>query len=265
MANERLDEMISNKYNEYVAYIKERNIELEREYFLENSKRIPLGDIIEGGSFADCFYYLKNSAKNGDAQTLKNVYVWLTEYFLFSEGHDTMFKHKLAADCFTTVPVSLVFDGIKQTVSNQFNDLSISSLNPKCKENMRAIDEIIEAGFDMSSVLYLLYCNDFQFPEEWRKLCRDNSDEVLKMMQDLGITIGDFLCALIELKCQLMREVLAEITDAKLKDIYMKKVEDLRTSKVEEVKTFAHADLPVGYFFDHDVNNSINPVPKIIL
>ena len=123
--------------------------------------------------------------------------------------------------------------------------------NPNFNTNMEGIDRLVSTYTEMQSLLYLLYCNDFQFPNGWEGICPDTHEEILNILKTSGITIGDFLHALIDFKCKTMSEIFSEISDSQLKRTYLEKVEILREEKHEETKDFAHVTLPISYFLDH--------------
>lgn len=258
-----LDNVLKNIYEERASFIREKNIKLEREYFTKNSNHIPMNEIMQGASYEDHFNNFKNLIKTGNADEISQIFMLLQEYFLFSAGNDMMFKKKLEADVFTSLPMdNLIYSKLTETVKERYNDISVMKENPNFKENINGINRIVFMFMEMQSLLYLLYWNEFQFPNGWQGLYPDSHEEIINILNDLDITIGDFLHALIEFKCQIMKEIFMEINDVKLKQTYLEKVETLRKERQEEVKQFAHATLPVTYFLNHTILDFMNRKQK---
>lgn len=254
-----LNNVLKNMYDSRVSFIRRKNMELEREYFTRNSKCIPMSEIMQGASYEDHFTSFKNMVKNGTDSEIGQIFMLLQEYFLFSAGHDMMFKKKLEADIFTPVPMEdFIYPKLDDAVKERYNDLSVMKENPNSKENIEGIDRLVWTYIEMQSLLYLLYCNDFQFPNGWEKLCPDTHEEILKILNDSGMTIGDFLHALIDYKCKTMNEIFSEISSPQLRKKYLEKTEALREEKHEETKGFANETLPITFFLDHTFLDFIN-------
>lgn len=259
MKNGSLDTVVRNMYNHRIAFIKNKNIELEREYFTENSDCIPMSEIMQGASFEDHFAYYKTVVKNGNENEISQIFMLLQEYFLFSYGHDMMLKKKLEADIFTSVPIEdLIYPRLLDAVKEKYNNISVMQENPNWKVNMDGIDRLVFTYTELQSLLYLLYCNDFQFANGWEELYPDTNEDIMNILDKSGMTIGDFLHALINFKCQTMTEILSEIEDTKLRTDYLKKVETLKEKKHAETKTFSHVGLPITYFFNHSFMDFLN-------
>ncbi len=254
-----LDMVVRNIYNNRVSFIRNKNIELERKYFAANSKCIPMGEIMQGASFEDHFENYKSIVKNDNENEISQIFMLLEEYFLFSHGHDMLFKKKLEADIFNSVPIeNFIFPKLLDTVKENYNDVSVIQENPNFKSNLDGIDRIVYTYIELQSLLYLLYCNDFQFPNGWEALYKDTHEDIINILDKSGMTIGDFLHALIDFKCKIMTEILSEITDPKLRDSYLKKVETLKEEKHAQTKTFAHVRLPITYFLNHSFIDFLN-------
>lgn len=254
-----LDEIIKNIYDNRVSFIRSKNIELEREYFTENSSSIPMGEIMEGVSFEDHFTYFKHNIKYKGEDEISQIFMLLQEYFLFSYGHDLIFKKKLEADIYTSVPMEdFIFSKLKDDIKLKYNDVSVMKENPNSDSNIKGIDKIIYIYIELQSLLYLLYCYDFQFPNGWEGICPDTCDDVMNILKEKEITIGDFLHALIDHKCGLMTDIFNEIEDKELKMRYLDKVEKLKEEKHNETKSFAHVKLPITYFKDHTLSDFLN-------
>ncbi len=251
-----LDKVLRNVYDKHVLLIREKNIELEREYFTQNSSSIPLSEIIEGTSYEDNFMYFKEKVKNGTDDEMNRIFIFLQDYFLFSYGHDMMFKKKLEADIFNSVPMEdFIYPKLSDAVKEKYNDVSVMRENPNFNANMEDIARMVFTYIEMQSLLYLLYWSDFQFPNKWEDLFPDTHKEILDILNSSGITIGDFLHALIDFKCKTMSEIFNEIGDTQLRKTYLEKVETLRKEKHEETNKFAHVKLPITYFLDHTLSD----------
>lgn len=247
-----LDNVIRNMYDIRVLFIRSKNIELEREYFTANSSSIPMSEIMQGASYEDHFASFKRAVKNGNEQDISQIFMLLQEYFLFSYGHDMMFKKKLEADIFNSVPIEeFIYPRLSEAVKEKYNDISVMKENPNLNANLEGIDKLVFTYTELQSLLFFLYWNDFQFPNGWEKLCPDTHQELINILNNSGMKIGDFLHALIDFKCKIMCEVLSEISDPKLRTDYLKRVETLREEKHEETKTFTHVGLPVTFYLDH--------------
>lgn len=246
-----LDKVLKNMYDNRVSFIRDKNMELEREYFTKNN-HIPMSEIMQGASYEDHFMYFKAKAQYATDFELNQIFMLLQDYFLFSLGHDMMFKKKLEADIFTSIPIEeLIYPRLTEAVKEKYNDLSVMQENPNFMENMKGIDRLVFIYTEMQSLLYLLYCSEFQFSDGWERMYPDIHNEILENLNNSGMTIGDFLHALIDFKCKIMRDIFSEINNPQLKITYLEKVEDLKNEKHEETKTFAHVDLPITYFLDH--------------
>lgn len=254
-----LDKVLKNMYDSRVAFIRSKNIELEREYFTENCNRIPMNEIMQGASYEDHFMSFKAAVKNNNDNEINQIFMLLQEYFLFSYGHDLMFKKKLEAVIFTSVPMEdFIYPKLAETVKERYNDISVMRENPNLNANIEGIDKLVFTYTEMQSLLYLLYCNDFQFPNGWEGICPNTYEEILNILNKSEMTIGDFLHALIDFKCKIMSEIFSEIRDSKLRKTYLEKVETLKKEKHEETKTVAYVALPVTYFLNHTFSDFIS-------
>lgn len=279
MEYKSLDDILKNRYDNCVSYIKSKNSELEREYFTKNRNRIPMGEMMQDTSYEDHFMNFKEMVKDGNEEEINQVFMLLEDYFLFSKGHDMMFKKKLEADIYTSAPIdNLIYPKLLEAVKKKYNEVSILPENPRQNENLNGIDTLIATYMDVQSLLYLLYCHDFQFPNGWEAIS-DNQEEILTILKESGMTIGDFLHSFIDFKCQIMKEIGENIENPNLKITYLEKVENLREEKQKETKNFAYVDLPITYFSNHTILDFLSrekkssilkdttpkPVQKIIL
>lgn len=261
-----LSQILKTMYDNRVAFIRNKNMELERQYFIENVNHIPLGEIMMGLSYEDCFTSCKNDVKSGNKQDISEIFTLLQEYFLFSAGHDLMFKKKLEADFFVSVPMDdLIYPMLYKTVTENYTDLSVMKENPNLKTNLEGIDRLVYTYTDLQSFLYFLYYNDFQIPKDWEQLFPETHEEIINILNKSEMTIGDFLHGLIDFKCKTMVDVLSEIPNPKLKQEYIKKVEALQREKHEEASTFAHVELPITYFLNHTIYDFENICDESLL
>ena len=174
-----------------------------------------------------------------------------------------MFKKKLEADGFFTVPIdNFIYPKLLNEIKSKYNDISIMKENPNSKENIFAIDYLIRVYVELQELLYILYCYDFQFPDNWEKLFSHCDKKIIKILNDYKITIGDFLHDLIDFKCNIMNEIFSEIKDSKLRIKYLTKVDELRKNKHEETLTFSYTNLPITYFLTHTIYDAMNIKPK---
>ena len=247
-----IEEIIRKIYDKKVDFIRNKNTELERKYFNRYSSSIPLNDILAGASFDDHFYSFKEKVKNGKDYEIENIFELLEDYFLFSYGYDMMFKKKLEADIFTAPPIeNLIYPIMEEKVKTRYNDVSVMKQNPNLNKNIDGIDDIIYTYMELQSLLYLLYCNDFQFPNGWEGISPKKYEEIINILDESGMTIGEFLHALVEHKCGIMKDILNNIGNTEKKQIYLNRLENLKDEKHKEVDTFTHINLPVTYFKNH--------------
>ena len=258
MENISLDKVLRNMYDNEVSFIKDKNIELEREYF-STPGNAPMEEIMQGASYEDHFRSYKHGLKNASDEEIDGTFMLLREYFLFSYGHDMMFKRKLEADLFTTAPMEdMLYPMLQEAVHSKYNDVSVMRENPNFESNIQGIARILDTYMDMQSVLYLLYCSDFQFPRGWEGACNGDPKDVIAALNESKMTIGDFLHALIDDKCKTIGEILSEISDPKLRKKYLEQLEKLRQEKHKETSGFAHVDLPVTFYLDHTIEDFLN-------
>lgn len=253
-----LSELLKKMYTNEVANIKLINRELERQFF-SIPGNAPLIEIMQGASFEDNFNHYKKEIKNASKEEIEQIFMLLKEYFLFSYGHDMMFKKKLEADLFTSAPIDdFLYPKLERAVREKYNDISIMRENPNFKRNIDGISEILKEHFDAQSLLYALYWNDFQFPRGWEKISEGNSQNIIDILNKSGITIGEFLHALIDDKCKIIKEILNEIADPVLRKQFLEELEEFRLEKHKETNEFAHVDLPATFFLDHTIMDFIN-------
>lgn len=147
---------------------------------------------------------------------------------------------------------------LKREVKAKFNDVSVMKENSERQKNIEKINKLVYTFTELQSLLFFLYASDFQFQDGWEKLWKDTHEDILRILDESEMTIGDFLHALIDYKCQIMESIFKEIKDENLKKEYLEKIEDLRKKKHEETKTYTHVDLPITYFKDHSMLDFLN-------
>lgn len=247
-----LENILKEQYTAMKLFIKSKNVEAEREYFNDPSNNVPLVEMMNGKSYEENFEYFKRHAKEGNEETLNQIFSLLQELFLFSAGHDMMFKTKLKADIYVSEPLdTLIFPRLESAVKAKYSDFSFLSQNPNREKNIEGVKRTVHVFAEAQSLLYLLYYNDFQFSNGWEGLFPGMSDEILTILKEDGMTIGEFLNVLIHHKCNKMKDIFSHVENFRVRSKYLQKVEDLRQAKLEETSKFAHVHLPVTYFYDH--------------
>ena len=258
-----IDKVIKDIYDMRVEYLREKNIELERQYFAENIDSVPMGFILAGSSFEEHFESFKDAVKNGSEYEIDQYFMILQEFYLFSAGHDMMFKHKLKADIFNSVPIEeLIYPRLVEDVKEDYNDVSVMKENPNYDSNIDGIAKKVYTYTELQSLLYFLYCYDFQFPRDWEGLYEDTYQDLIEILNQSEIKIGDFLHALIDYKCNIIDDIMGAISDDQLKASFLDKNARLREEKHKETDEFAHVDLPITYFLDHTMRDFINMKPR---
>lgn len=265
LENLTLDELIRKMYDNMVQDLKRKNILTEREYYTENRNYIPFGDMLDGTSYYDQFEEMKAEIKepNISEYQIKLIFETMESLFLFSRGHDMMFKHKLNGDCFCSVPIeSIIYPRLQKTVKSRFNDVSVMVENPKLEENISEIWRLIYNYQEFSSLLFMLYAHDWQFSNGWKQFFSESYDFLLKELQETDLTIGTFLYELVGYKCKMMEEVLQCIDNLTLRQKYLDKLTKLKQDKQEEIASYASKELSVSFFLKHTVEDFIHREPE---
>lgn len=263
MSTITLDNVLKQLYENQVAFIRGKNIQLEREFFTNYAYRTPIPQVMEGTSFDDHFMAAKEAIKDANRDYLEGLFILLTECLLFSAGHDMMFKMKLEADIFNSVPMDkFIYPMLDKEVKKKYNDISVMKENEKQGENIEDLRKIVYTFTELQSLLYFLYANDFYFQEGWEELWKDTHEDIIRILNESEMKIGDFLHALIDYKCDIMVSIMEKIKDDNLRKEYLDKTESLRHDKHEVTKTFTHVDLPITYFLDHTMLDFLSLPPK---
>lgn len=254
-----LDIVLREIYDLNSDYVKRKNIKLEREYFTEKFDELPFSQIFRGRSYDDVFAIFKEDLKNHSNEFyVSKTFDLMSELFLFSAGYDMMFKHKIKADLFFSVPMDkLIYPRLEKEVKGKFSDLSVWPTNPNYDKNIKEISSIVNNYFEFSSLLFMLYVYDWQFGDGWQQLFAFNT-EILRMIEGTTITCGEFRMELINYKKYMMKEVLGGVSNAKLRRKYLMKLEDYCDKKRQEIKEFNDYDLPINYFLNHTFSDYLN-------
>ena len=156
MENISIEETIKRIYDERVLFIRDKNIELERQYFSSDK----LGFLTNGLSYDDNFTYMIKELKKQSVSESKieSIFISLQEVFLFSKGHDMMFKKKLNADVFVSIPMdNLIYPMLVEGIKEKYNDVSVMCENPNYENNIKGIDKLTYIYTELQSLLYFLY------------------------------------------------------------------------------------------------------------
>lgn len=258
LENLTLDELIRKMYDNMVKNLIRKNNLTERKYFKEKRKKIPFGDIINDASYYEHFEQMKVKIKepNITEEQIQTIFEIMESLFLFSLGYDIMFKHKLKGDIFHAAPIeSIIYPRLLKTIKSKFNDVSVMTENPKLEENISEIRRIIFNYQELSTLLFMLYTNEWKFPEEWEQCFPESYDFLLKELQETDLTIGIFLDELVEYKCKMMEEVLQCIPILMLREKYLNKLTTLKQERKKEIESHAFKGLSVAYFLDYTVDD----------
>lgn len=263
MENLKLNEIIKEMYDACNLHISQVNMRLEREFFSSPDNKMPIQikRILGGVSYEDSFTNFKCVVKTADEESLNNIFQILNDVFLFSVGCDMMFKFKLDADMYTSVFLDdLIYPLYENHIKSKYNDVSVMREHPNYDANMESLNDILRTFSDIQSLLYLLYCHDFQFLNGWESVLSnpDNSSAVIEILKNSKMTIGDFLKALVDYKCAIMKDIFSSVENPRLKRIYLKKVEELKEEKRSQVDGFPNSNLPITYFLDHTIMDFIS-------
>lgn len=83
MKNKTLDQVIKLIYDDQVKTIRQKNNELEREYFTIHKNTIPFGDILDGLSYDDYLAQLKVIMQQGNPYKIESIWGILQAYLFF--------------------------------------------------------------------------------------------------------------------------------------------------------------------------------------
>ena len=237
MPNDMLEDKVKKSYEDLISHIKATNNERERQYFSDNIEDYMFKDVIKGRSFNDCFNGLKKDIESGDKTKISLAYAALNNILLFSYK-DEVFKAKLKADNFVSSPIdNLIYPLLLEKVKELYGDSSDIS--------EEALRKIICTYIDLQSLLFFLYYHDFQFIPGWEALCPNTYQAIIDILNESGMTIGDFLHALVDYKCDIMADIFEQIKNETKKKISLNIIKKLRLLKHKEVNGFSHITLPI--------------------
>lgn len=248
METKEKSEFINNVYDSYMEKIAEINIKMEREYFKNNKH---LEGFTQGLSFKDAFDGIKKQIAQGKADDYEPAFGYLKEALLFSAGHDLMYKTKIKADMYTT-------PGYKNIVYPLF-ELESKKAIIACSTNEEAekkLEPVTDKYRELITLFNTLYCMDYQFPENWKGII-ENPDELINIIRENNITNGTIMHAIIDDKCDIMKDIMSAIPQDNLRSEFLKCVEELRSEQKKEKESQPNFNLPLCYFLDHTVEDFI--------
>ena len=266
MSNIDLKRLIRKLQINYEVKISCATEPLEQEYFNNPNNLVPLRVILAKGSFDQQFDQFSDFVRNASASDLEKIYKLITNFFLFSPGFDMVFKSKLLADMYTSnIMTNSTYKMMEDAITSKYNDVSIMPENPNYNENMQDIENMVLTYYDVQALLNALYCNDFQFPNNWKDMCHDGKDDALRILKASGMTIGEYLNSLIDYKCSILLSIFSKVENSKLKNDFLSRIQILKDEKKGEVANYEYSNLPVTYFYDYKLEDYLkDKVDEII-
>lgn len=257
MSTKIIDEYVENLFREKSLDLTKKNKALEKEYFKNNSFRIPSCEQLNGLSFSENMNRFKFLVKKGTEKDLESIFTILKDFFFFSAGNDYIYRKKLEADSYHEMPIkTVIFPFILEDVHNKYNN-DQEFVNDK-KNARKYILNVIDDDFLISKFLYRLYCDDFYPSKEFKKKFPNSFERIKERLDDSSLTIGDYLKSLIKAKCLQMKEIFANVENSYLRAKYINKIDELELSKLLEVESLYNCDVPVCYFFDYSIYDFLN-------
>ena len=252
MSNLDLKHVIKKVQVAYEVKISRATETLEQEYFNNPNNLVPMRVILSNGSFDQQFDNFSEFVRNASPNELDKIFKLISNFFLFSPGFDIVFKSKLLADMYTSnLMSSSTYKMMEEAIMSNYNNMSVMPENPNYDDNMRNIEEMVVTYYDVQALLNALYCNDFQFPANWKDLCHNGKDDALKILQKSNMTIGEYLNSVIDHKCSILVSIFSKVENARLKNEYFARIQVLRDEKKGEVSNYEYSNLPIAYFYDH--------------
>lgn len=252
MSNLDLKHVIKKVQVAYEVKISRATETLEQEYFNNPNNLVPMRVILSNGSFDQQFDNFSEFVRNASPNELDKIFKLISNFFLFSPGFDIVFKSKLLADMYTSnLMNSSTYKMMEEAIMSKYNNMSVMPENPNYDDNMRSIEEMVVTYYDVQALLNALYCNDFQFPANWKDLCHNGKDDALKILQASNMTIGEYLNSVIDHKCSILVSIFSKVENARLKNEYLARIQVLRDEKKGEVSNYEYSNLPIAYFYDH--------------
>ena len=255
MKNISIGDFIKKLCNDRLFFLEDERIKFKKQY-LDN---YGLG-FYTNGYTTNIILMLKTFKDEGESISegkVESIFIELQE--MFFKGHDMEYmrlKKKEEPYAYLTAPIDeLIYSLLIKNVKEKYNAFSFRKENPDYDNNMKSLDRLIFIYEELNPLLYLLYCNDFHPCCSLEDLFPYTYNDLIKILNESGMTIGDFLHSLIDFKCNTMRDILKEIENGRLQKQYLLKVEDLRKEKHNEINTFTHIHLPITYFLDNTFND----------
>lgn len=256
MSNLDLKHVIKKVQIAYEVKISRATDSLEQEYFNNPNNLVPMRVILSSGSFDQQFDNFSEFVRNASPNELDKIFKLISNFFLFSPGYDIVFKSKLLADMYTSnLMNSSTYKMMEEAIMSKYNNMSVMPENPNYDNNMRDIEEMVVTYYDVQALLNALYCNDFQFPVNWKDLCHNGKDDALKILQKSNMTIGEYLNSVIDHKCSILVSIFSKVENARLKNEYLARIQVLRDEKKGEVNNYEYRNLPIAYFYDHKLED----------
>jgi len=250
-SNVSLKQVIRNIQANYEVKISSATELLEQDYFNNPSNLVPMRFILSSASFDQQIENLSSFAKKADIEELEKIYRLVSNFFLFSVGFDFVFKSKLQADMYTSCLVGSIYKMMEDAITSKYNDLSVVPQNPNYSKNLKGIENTIITYYDVQALLNTLYCNDFQFPENWKDSCHNGTDAALKILQESNMTIGEYLNGLLDFKISILTGIFSKIDNVQARNDYLAKIQVLKDEKKGEIASYEYSNLPIAYFYDH--------------
>lgn len=252
-----LDSTIEELYNKRIDFIKIRNNELERNYFLQQSNEYPLSNVLNGKSFLDNYLLFKESLKRNDIVDSERVFCILEELFLFT--NDYMYATKDDINSYNSISIKdYIYPKMVEDIKERYNDVSIMPENPMYQQNIFNIKHIIFVYTELQSLLDLLYRHNFILLDKWEELFDGDEDELLEKIEDSDTIIKNYLMNLINYKCDIMEEIFKGISDEDIRNEYLNKIKQVRDKKLDSTDDHSSNSLPVNYFLTHTMKDFID-------
>ena len=262
MSTAIIDNYIDRIYNEKLSLLEAENERYERVYFSNNFFRIFNGELLQDSSYNRNIRRYKSYVVNLDEEGLDFIFKTLKDFYFFSGGNDMVFRKKIEADCYHATPIKkIIYPRIERTIHNRFfeSDCFFHSNNAA---HINAIEKTIDDYFNVSAFLHYLYCNDFNPGKDIRRHFSNTYDKCYEKLMNSDLTIGEYLRAFINYKCDLMIEVFNCIDNNELRSVMIGKVNNFRFDKLGEIDNSFYHNLHVCYFFNHTIYDFIDAEEK---
>ena len=257
MATAILDKYIDKIYNEKVYKLEIENDEYERTYFSNNFYRIPNGELLDDSCYNDTIKIYKNYVSDASNDNLIFVFDCLKNFYFFSGGNDMVFRKKLEADSYHSTPIKeVIYPRLVKQIHNRFFD-SDNFFHPDRSSHISYIESIIDEHLTISAFLHYMYANDFNPANDIvKKFISYN--KIRNKLDYWDLTIGNYIKALINYKCDIMKDIFTAVSDFNLRENMHRMVDSLRYDKIFEVEDLYNQKLHVNYFLDHTIYDLID-------